>query len=87
MSDYHINVFYSDEDGGYIADTPDLKSCSAFGATPEEAVRAGDDYQSSMVKDRTRPAQNDSGAAIPARDLRCVVAGRCGVPASPYANV
>jgi len=39
MSDYHINVFYSDEDEGYIADIPDLKSCSAFGATPEEAVR------------------------------------------------
>lgn len=39
MSDYHINVFYSDEDSGYIADIPDLKSCSAFGETPEEAVR------------------------------------------------
>jgi predicted RNase H-like HicB family nuclease len=38
MSDYHINVFYSDEDDGYIADIPDLKSCSAFGATPEEAL-------------------------------------------------
>ena len=31
MSDYHINIFYSDEDGGYIADIPDLESCSAFG--------------------------------------------------------
>ena len=39
MRDYHINVFYSEEDGGYIADIPDLKSCSAFGETPEEAVR------------------------------------------------
>jgi predicted RNase H-like HicB family nuclease len=39
MADYQINVFYSDEDGGYIADIPDLKSCSAFGDTPEEAVR------------------------------------------------
>jgi predicted RNase H-like HicB family nuclease len=39
VSDYHINVFYSEEDGGYIADIPDLKSCSAFGNTPEEAVR------------------------------------------------
>ena len=35
---YHINVFYSDEDGGYIAEIPDLDSCSAFGTTPEEAV-------------------------------------------------
>lgn len=39
MSDYHINVFYSDEDEGWIADIPDLRFCSAFGATPEEAVR------------------------------------------------
>jgi predicted RNase H-like HicB family nuclease len=38
-SDYHINVFYSAEDGGYIADVPDLKSCSAFGSTPEAALR------------------------------------------------
>jgi predicted RNase H-like HicB family nuclease len=39
MKDYHINVFYSDDDGGYIADIPDLQYCSAFGTTPEEAVR------------------------------------------------
>lgn len=39
MSHYHINVFYSDEDTGYIADIPDLNSCSAFGSTPEEALR------------------------------------------------
>ena len=38
MKDYHINLFYSDEDGGYIADIPDLASCSAFGPTPEEAL-------------------------------------------------
>ena len=38
MNDYHINVFYSEEDGGYIADIPDLKYCSAFGNTPVEAV-------------------------------------------------
>ena len=39
MHDYNINIFYSAEDGGYIADIPDLKSCSAFGETPEEALR------------------------------------------------
>ena len=38
MSDYHINIFASDEDGGYIADIPDLTCCSAFGPTPEEAL-------------------------------------------------
>ncbi|MFB2892830.1 type II toxin-antitoxin system HicB family antitoxin [Aerosakkonemataceae cyanobacterium BLCC-F50] len=39
MKDYHINVFYKEEDEGYIADIPDLKKCSAFGETPEEALR------------------------------------------------
>jgi predicted RNase H-like HicB family nuclease len=39
VKDYHINVFYSEEDECYIADIPDLKFCSAFGSTPEEAVR------------------------------------------------
>lgn len=38
MSDYHINIFFSEEDGGYIADIPDLDACSAFGRTPEEAL-------------------------------------------------
>jgi predicted RNase H-like HicB family nuclease len=39
MRDYHINIFYSEEDEGYIADIPDLKFCSAFGKTPEEALK------------------------------------------------
>ena len=38
MKDYHINIFYSEDDAGYIADIPDLPSCSAFGATPEAAL-------------------------------------------------
>lgn len=38
MKDYHINIFLSDEDGGYIADIPDLPHCSAFGEIPEEAL-------------------------------------------------
>jgi predicted RNase H-like HicB family nuclease len=39
MKDYLINIFYSEEDEGYIADIPDLFACSAFGKTPEEALR------------------------------------------------
>ena len=38
MTDYHINIFYSDEDEGYIADIPDLEACSAFGETAEQAL-------------------------------------------------
>lgn len=39
MKDYHINIFYSVEDGGYIADIPDLEACSAFGETPADALK------------------------------------------------
>lgn len=37
--DYHINIFYSEEDKGYIADIPDLPGCSAFAETPEKALQ------------------------------------------------
>jgi predicted RNase H-like HicB family nuclease len=35
---YHINIFWSDEDEGYIAEIPDLKGCSAPGTTPQNAL-------------------------------------------------
>ena len=35
---YHINIFWSDDDACWIADVPDLKSCSAHGDTPAEAA-------------------------------------------------
>ncbi|HEV2108988.1 MAG TPA: type II toxin-antitoxin system HicB family antitoxin [Thermomicrobiales bacterium] len=38
MKDYHINVFFSDEDACWIADIPDLRFCSAHGETLEQAV-------------------------------------------------
>jgi predicted RNase H-like HicB family nuclease len=40
LTDYHINIFYSEEDGGYIADIPDLEACSAFGPTTTAALAA-----------------------------------------------
>lgn len=39
MNTYHINIFYSPDDEGFIADIPDFEMCSAFGSTPEEALR------------------------------------------------
>jgi predicted RNase H-like HicB family nuclease len=39
VKNYHINIFYSEEDDGWIADVPDLEACSAFGETPEGALR------------------------------------------------
>ena len=39
MKAYHNNIFYSEDDGGYSADIPDLDACSAFRETPAEALR------------------------------------------------
>lgn len=39
MKAYSIVIFYSEEDEGYIAVVPDLPGCSAFGETPEEALK------------------------------------------------
>ena len=39
MYKYAIEIFYSEEDEGYIAVVPELPGCSAFGKTEEEALR------------------------------------------------
>ena len=65
--DYHINIFYSAEDRGYIADIPDLDACSAFGPTPADAlhevqiardawIKAAKAMHKSVPKPRYRPA-------------------------------
>lgn len=68
MSDYHINIFYSDEDGGYIADIPDLESCSAFGETPEKALAALEVAKSAWLE-----AALSAGRPIPAARYRPVI--------------
>ncbi len=70
MSDYHINVFCSDEDRGYIADIPDLETCSAFGATSEEALAEGRACEGSVACGCARGRTLNSGRALPARHLR-----------------
>ncbi|MBM4033447.1 MAG: type II toxin-antitoxin system HicB family antitoxin [Planctomycetes bacterium] len=60
MSDYHINIFYSEEDGGYIADIPDLNACSAFGSTPDEALA-----EVERAKDAWLTAAREAGKPIP----------------------
>jgi predicted RNase H-like HicB family nuclease len=39
LKDYAFVMFYSEEDRCWVADVPDLKYCSAFGDTPEQAVK------------------------------------------------
>lgn len=68
MKDYHINIFYSDEDGGYIADIPDLRACSAFGTTPEQALR-----EVEIAKAAWLEAARQSGKPIPAPKYRPVI--------------
>ena len=65
MSDYHINIFFSEEDGGYIADIPDLDSCSAFGATDEEALA-----EVKLAKEAWIEAARQAGKPIPAPRYR-----------------
>ena len=68
MSDYHINIFYSEEDGGYIADIPDLESCSAFGATPEQALT-----EVEIAKKAWLDAAREAGKPIPEPRYRPVI--------------
>ncbi|MEN1679900.1 MAG: type II toxin-antitoxin system HicB family antitoxin [Planctomycetota bacterium] len=65
MSDYHINVFYSEADGGYIADIPDLFACSAFGDSPEAAVR-----EVMIAKQAWLDAATAEGKTVPAPTYR-----------------
>jgi predicted RNase H-like HicB family nuclease len=65
VKDYHINIFYSDEDGGYIADIPDLVSCSAFGHTPEKALA-----ELEVAKAAWFEAAREAGKPIPPPNYR-----------------
>ncbi len=68
MKDYHINIFFSEEDQGYIADLPDLEACSAFGGTPEEALK-----QVQLAKVAWLDAAREAGKPIPKPRYRPVI--------------
>jgi predicted RNase H-like HicB family nuclease len=59
MKDYRINIFYSDEDGGYIADIP------AFGKTPEEALAEVEQAKAAWLE-----AARAEGRPVPPPDGR-----------------
>ncbi len=66
MKDYHINVFYSEEDDCYVADIPDLKFCSALGTTPEKAVREVQIAKAAWLKvAKERRSQSPSPSIAP----------------------
>lgn len=68
MKDYHINIFYSEEDQAYIADIPDLKFCSAHGATPEEALA-----EVLIARDLWLETAREEGMPIPEPRFRPVI--------------
>ncbi len=68
MKDYHINIFYSEEDEGYIADIPDLKSCSAFGETPTDAL-----VEVLLAKDAWLESARVNKKHIPAPEFRPII--------------
>jgi len=68
MKDYHINIFYSEEDGGYIADIPDLHACSAFGSTPAEALAEVEVAKTAWIE-----AARAEGKPIPLPKYRPVI--------------
>ena len=64
-SDYPINIFYSDEDGGYIADIPDLDACSAYGDSPEAALAEVEIAKTAWIE-----SARSAGKEIPAPRYR-----------------
>jgi predicted RNase H-like HicB family nuclease len=68
VTNYHINIFYSDEDDGYIADMPDLEACSAFGRTPAEALAALE-----QAKEAWLVVAWETGKSIPAPRYRPLI--------------
>ena len=73
---YPSQVFWSDEDGGFIATAPDLPGCSAFGATEAEALAELKDAIAAWISaataagnpipapSRPRPAPQASGRIL-----------------------
>lgn len=50
MQKYPIEVFWSEEDEGFIAVVPDLAGCSAWGKTEADAIREARDAIAAWIK-------------------------------------
>ena len=64
MSKYEIIIYWSDEDGAYIAEVPELPGCAADGATYQEAVAAAEQVIAEWIetaKDLGRPIPQPKG--------------------------
>jgi predicted RNase H-like HicB family nuclease len=63
--DYHINIFYSPDDEGYIAAIPDFTMCSGFGTTPQEASE-----QVLIARDAIMLTMQERGLPVPSPRYR-----------------
>jgi predicted RNase H-like HicB family nuclease len=61
MTPYLRTVFYSQEDGGYIAEAPDLEYCSAFAETAEEALAELENVMKAWLQ-----TAKENGKTVPA---------------------
>lgn len=68
---YPIEVFWSDEDEGYIAIVSDLPGCSAWGTTEEEAIREVHDAEYAWLQ-----AVKKSVREIPAPSVETSFSGK-----------
>ena len=67
---YAIEIFYSEEDVGFIAIIPELPGCSAFGETEERALQEVKVFIQLWLE-----AAREIGRAIPVPQKRSLLAG------------
>lgn len=73
MSRYPIEVFWSEEDEGYVAVVPDLPGCSAWGETETDAIREAHAAVSAWIE-----AATAAGRSVPEPTLPLDEAGYSG---------
>jgi len=65
VSAYPIEVYWSDEDGAWIAVAPDLPHCASHGPTPHEAVAEVEEAIAAWIE-----IAESTGREIPRPSLR-----------------
>lgn len=67
---YAIEIFYSEEDEGFIAIVPELAGCSAFGETEERAL-----HEVKIAMQLWLETAKEIGRSIPVPQKRSLIAG------------
>jgi predicted RNase H-like HicB family nuclease len=67
---YAIEIFYSEEDDGFIAIVPELSGCSAFGETEERALQ-----EVKIAMQLWLETAKEIGRSIPVPQKRSLIVG------------